>query len=188
MKISALVVVLLSLASPALAGIVHDESVNGDLGTNPAAPTALAFAVGGNTVLGTVSNVAGIDRDYITFTIAPNHMLTGLNLIALAPDNIAFASFNAGTTSFVPSVSTAGNFLSGIHITAADAGSDLMPLFVSSSVTGNSLPAASLGPGDYCFLIQQTSPITQSYSLEFVIQSAVPVEQSTWGRVKALFR
>ncbi|HEU4365529.1 MAG TPA: hypothetical protein VFT13_08700, partial [Candidatus Krumholzibacteria bacterium] len=177
-----------ALASPAVAGVVHDESVDGDLATNPAAPTPLAFTPGGSSVIGTVSNVGTVDRDYITFTIGPLEILTALNLVAISPDNLAFAALNAGTTSFVPDGSTIGNFLAGIHIAAAQVGTDLMPLFVSSSVTTNSLPAPFLGPGDYCFVIQQTSPITQSYSLEFFVESAVRTESSTWGRVKALYR
>ena len=77
----------------------------------------------------------------------------------------------------------------GIHPDAGDVGSDLLPLFVSSAVTTNSLPAPELGPGTYCFLIQQTNAIVQSYSLEFVLEEdGVQVDSKTWGAVKALFR
>jgi hypothetical protein len=187
MKITALAVALLALALPASGAVIHDESIDGDLATDPNAPTVLALSVGGNTVIGSVSNVGTTDRDYVTFTVAPNQILTGLNLLAIAPDNLAFAALNAGTTSFVPGAGTIGSFLSGIHIAAAQVG-DLLPLFVSSSVTTNSLPVPLLGPGDYCFMIQQTSAITQTYSLEFFLQASVPTENSTWGAVKALYR
>jgi hypothetical protein len=189
MKTCAIGFLLIALAVPANAALTHDEAVDGDLSTNPAAPTALAFAVGSSTVTGTTGNFDGtIDRDYITFTIAAGQELIGLNLLAFAPDNIAFASFNAGATSYVPSAATALNFLSGTHIIALFVGTDLMPLFVSDSVTGNSLPLPELGPGTYSFLIQQTSPILQSYSLEFVVSGPVPTAQSTWGTVKALYQ
>ncbi len=189
MKTCAIVFLLVALAVPASAAIIHDEAVNGDLGTLPGGPTSLAFAVGGNNVIGSTGNPTGTpDRDYITFTIAPGHSLVGLTLLALAPDNLAFASFNAGTTSFVPSVATAGNFLAGIHPDAGDVGTNLMLLFVSESVTGNSLATPDLGPGDYCFLIQQTSPITQSYELEFIVAGPVPTTEQTWGAIKALYR
>lgn len=189
MKTCAMVLLLVSLALPASAAVIHDESVDGDLSTNPATPTALAFAVGGNTVIGTTGNTTGtIDRDYITFTLGPGQMLTGLTLLGLAPDNIAFTSFNAGNVGVVPSGATIGDFLSGIHITAANIGSNLMILFDTASVTTNSLPTPDLGPGTYTYLIQQTSPILQSYSLEFIIQEAVPAATSTWGGVKALYR
>ena len=188
MKTCALVLLLVALAVPVSAAN-HDEGVNGDLSTDPGAPTPFALAVGANTIIGTTGNPTGtIDRDYITFNIPPGHMLTGLNLIAFAPNNLAFAAFNTGTTSFVPSAATALLFLAGIHPDASMIGTNLMPLFVSSSVTGNSLPTPDLGPGDYCFLIQQTSPLTTSYTLEFVLEGTVPTADKTWGGIKALYR
>ncbi len=189
MKICATILFLAAFAVPASAAIIHNEAVDGDLATNPAAPTPVVFAVGGNTIIGTTGNPSGtVDRDYITFTIPPGQILLGLTLHALAPDNIAFASFNAGTTSVVPSGATIGFFLSGIHISAADVGANLMINFSTLSVTTNQLPTPDLGPGDYCFLIQQTSPITQEYTLEFIIAAPVSTEASTWGGVKALYR
>lgn len=178
----------LALASPATGAVVHDESVDGDLSSDPAAPTAVVFAAGANSILGSMGNVGGVDRDYVTFTIAPNQVLTGLYLVALTPDDIAFAALNAGTTSYIPGGPTIGNFLAGLHLAPEYVGNDLMPLFQTESVTTNSLPAPSLGPGSYCFVIQQTGPISQSYALDFVITSALPAATSTWGRVKALYR
>jgi len=188
MKLCATVLLLVALAVPAGAAVVHNETVNGDLSSNAAAPTALVFAVGGNIVTGTVSNPGTPDRDYLTFTIPLGQILISLNLITFTPNNLGFAAFNLGATSFVPSVATAANFLAGIHPSGLDVGNDLMPLFVSSSVTGNSLSSANLPPGTYSFLIQQTNNIVQSYSLEFVIDSVVPTSQSTWGKVKSLYR
>lgn len=189
MKTCAIGFLLIALAVPVNAAVIHNEAVNGDLGTDPLIPTALVFAVGSSTVIGTTGNPTGVvDRDYVTFTLAAGQKLIGLNLLGLAPNNIAFTSFNAGATSYVPSATTAANFLAGIHITDAFVGSDLMPMFVSDSVTGNFLPAPELGPGTYCFLIQQTSPILQSYSLEFVVSGPVPTAQTTWGTIKALYQ
>ena len=67
-------------------------------------------------------------------------------------------------------------------------GTNLMPVFVSTSVTGNSLPSPMLGPGDYTFLIQQTSPITQVYTLDFILEGTVSTSSTTWGGIKALYR
>jgi hypothetical protein len=108
-------------------------------------------------------------------------------LLAFAPDNLAFAALNAGTSSFIPGAGTAANFLAGIHPAAADVGSNLLFTFDCCSVTGNSLPAPNLGPGSYCFMIQQTSPIVTSYTLEFVVQQPVATTASAFGLVKALF-
>lgn len=190
MKILATLGLLLALASPASAALIHDESVNGDLATDPSGPTLLAFALGGNTVIGTVANSAGAggDRDFITFTIPAGRALVALNLLVFTPDNLGFAAFNSGATSFIPSAATNGSFLAGIHPGGSNVGSNLMPLFVTSSVTTNSLPAPMLGPGQYSFVIQQTTDLVQSYALEFVLDTETPAQTTTWGAIKALFR
>ena len=188
MKLLATAALLALLIAPAGAAIVHDESVNGDLSTNPAAPTPIAFAQLSNFILGTTGNSGTVDRDYITFTIDSDRILGSLILHGLSPDNLAFAAFNSGSTSFVPSGSTAASFLAGIHPSGSHVGTDLMPLFVTSSVTGNSLSTPHLGPGTYSFLIQQTSPFLQSYSLEFVVDFVLPAKADSWGAVKSLYR
>ena len=56
-------------------------------------------------------------------------------------------------------------------------------------ITGNALPVPELGPGDYCFMMQQTSPvIVQEYIVEFVIQTTVSTTQDSFGAIKALYR
>jgi hypothetical protein len=190
MKLLATFVLSIALALPAAAAVVHDEAVNGDLSSDPLVPTPIAFAIGGNTIIGTCGNLGSpVDiRDYIRFTIPAGQRLTALNLVAYDPDNLSFLSFNTGTESQIPSGATSAFFLAGIHIAAAQIGTDLMPLFVSSSLTTHSLPQPELGPGDYCFLIQQTSPITQGYTLEFVLDVGTPTQGTTWGTIKSLYR
>lgn len=190
MKLTATLVLLLFLALPAAAAVVHNEAVDGDLSTDPNFPTPLVFGSGLNGVIGTCGNVGSPAdvRDYITFTIPAGRKLLALNLNVYAPDNLGFAAFNSGASSFIPSGATAAMFLAGIHPSGAMMGSDILPQFVCCSVTGNSLPAPELGPGTYCFLIQQTSAITTSYELEFFLDGAVSAHPSTWGAIKALFR
>lgn len=119
MKPFAIAALLVTLAGSANAAVIWNEGVDGDLGTNPAAPTALVFAIGGNTVIGSVRNSAVAppngDRDYLTFTIGAGQVLAGLNLLNWAPNNLGFLAFNAGATSYVPSAVTDPNFLAGIH-------------------------------------------------------------------------
>jgi len=190
MRTLATIALSIFLSLPAGAAVVHDEGVDGDLSTDPAIPTPLSFALGGNTVIGTCGNVGSPTdiRDYLTFTIPAGQVLSHLNLLAFAPDNLAFASFNAGTSSFVPSAATDLLFLAGIHPNGGDVGSDLMPLFVNRAETQNSLAVPQLGAGSYCFLIQQTSPLTTSYTLEFVLDTSVPTQAMTWGTIKRLYR
>jgi hypothetical protein len=190
MKLLATLVLSAALAFPAHAAIVHDEGVNGDISTNPNAPTPIVFAVGANRVIGSVRNggTPADPRDYLTFTIPPGAMLTPLTLVAFAPTNIAFASFNSGSTSWIPAFDTDPFFLAGIHVNTSAIGLDLMEQFVCCAVTSNALPGPFLGPGTYTFLIQQTNNITTSYTLDFVLQAAVPADASTWGGIKSLYR
>lgn len=188
MKTVAIALVLSALAVPASAAVVWDEGVNGDLSSDAANPTAIVFANGSNTISGIINGNPGIDRDFTTFTIGAGLMLSHVNLIVFSPDDIGFSAFNAGATSFVPSGSTNGSFLSGIHLDGLDVGMDLIPFFDTRSVTTNSLPAPNLGPGTCCWLIQQTGPLTQAYTVEFVVEPGMPVDPATWGNVKALYR
>jgi hypothetical protein len=191
MRLLATLLLVAAFASPSVAAVIHDESVDGDLSSSPAAPTPLVFALGGNTILGTTSNTSEnpLERDYITFTLPLGWKLVGLNLLAFSPDNIAFTAFNEGATSYIPSPITDTNFLAGIHISGPDLGTDLMPKFVCCAVTTNSLGVPELETGTYSFIIQQASAVVTTYSLEFVVsEDGVQVESSTWGRIKGLFR
>ena len=187
MKTLATLAVLLVLAVPATAAVVWNEGVNGDLSTSEATPTPLVFALGSNTVLGTVGAPSDT-RDYLTFTIPAGQKLSALNLLAWTPDNLGFASFNSGNTSFIPGAATDPLFLAGIHISSANVGTDLMPLFDTAAVTTNSLPAPELGPGTYTFLVQQTSAITEQHGFEFVLIGGTPNRETSWGRIKGLYR
>jgi hypothetical protein len=179
---------LLGLTASANAAVVWDESVNGNLSTNPAAPTPITFAVGSNIINGSCGNVSAQVRDFITFTIPASHTLTAVNLLAYAPENTGFAAVNSGTTSMIPSNTTIGFFMAGIHVDQILVGTDLFDAMRDASLTNDALTDSQLDPGDYCFVIQQTSPLIVTYSLEFVLQGPVATEPSTWGSIKALYR
>lgn len=188
MRTFAIALLLVAMALPAAATVVHDESGDGDLSNDPNVPTAIALGVGTNTITGTISGLP-IDRDFITFTIAPGHQLAHMYMTVFSsPNDRAFMAFNVGSTSYIPTLATNGLFLSGIHMDANDLNVDLMPLFVNRNVTTEALPTPMLPPGEYCWMIQQVSAIVQSYSFDFVVEAIVPAESSTWGQVKALYR
>jgi hypothetical protein len=187
MKTLAIVLLLAAAAVPASAAVVWDESINGDLATDPATPTPITFAIGTNSIIGTVSGTP-LDRDYITFTIAPGTVLAHLNLIAWDPDDYGFMAFNSGSTGLIPSGATNSQFLSGIHCITEDVGHDLMDYFATRKVTTNGLPQPQLGPGTYTWIVQQLSPLVETYQVDFVIETANPTAPSTWGKVKALYR
>lgn len=157
-----------------------DEATDGDLSWNPNAPTAVTMSVGSNVIQGSVSTGAGDTRDYITFTIAEGQALVALNQLSYVdipgggPGNRGFHSINLGSTSFIPSASTASSFLGGNHLDAETPGTDLLPSLATAPQAGTGF-AIPLGPGQYSYLIQQGGPQTSGYSMEFVVESTVAV-------------
>jgi hypothetical protein len=189
MKFFAIGILLLLFATAANAGVVWDESVNGPISPNPATPTLVVFSVGSNYIVGSVTNAAPTNpRDTITFTIPAGHTLTAIIMHAWGGNNTGFCAINSGNTSIVPSNPTIDFWMAGIHIDANLVDTDLLDPMHSASVTTQNLDASQLDPGDYCFLIQQTSPVLANYSLEFVLEGPVPTQPTTWGSIKALYR
>ncbi|MFK7961671.1 MAG: hypothetical protein AB8G96_14235 [Phycisphaerales bacterium] len=157
------------VTEPVSVPVVHDESVDGDLSSDPDAPTALGFELGANRIIGSVTSIAPGDRDFITFVVPGGRELSMLQVVAWSPADIGFVAVNAGATGFVPSPGTNGEFLAGIHVGAANVGTDIMPNFVSDSLTNNSLPEPRLGPGTYTLVVQQASPVLSAYTFDFVL-------------------
>ena len=187
MKTLLAALVITALATPAYAVVIHDEGGAGDLSSDPLNPTPVAFAVGSNTIIGSVVAPSDV-RDYITFTIPSDMVVTQINLLQYVPGDRGYSSINAGTTSLIPAGGNVASFLSGVHVDDVDEGTDLLEKFTDESIIPNSLSVAELGPGEYCFLIQQTGPTLTEYTLEFVTEVPVQIEASTWGRMKSLFR
>src|SRR6516164_2407520 len=95
MNSAALLALALTLAGPAAAATVWDESVNGDLSNDPLAPTSVGVAPGLNDVIGSagagspsfdpITGEPNFDTDFFTFTVP-----TGYQLKSLVPVSIAF--------------------------------------------------------------------------------------------------
>ena len=162
----------------AAAATVWDESADGDLSTDPNAPTSVTFSAGNNIITGTVGGPGNVG-DYITFTFAPDQGLTGLVLLDFASqmgDERGFNAINLGPTSFIPSPATQDNFLGGNHVNAFEAGTDILPRLATTPLVGPGFPIP-LGAGTYSYLIQQTASDLTSYSLEFQV---VPIPAAAW--------
>ena len=165
----------------------HDESIDGDLSTDPNNPTALTFSQGSNVISGTVQ-APGDTRDYLTFTIAADQALPRLLLLNYTDvssgggGDRGFQAIIAGSKSFIPSGGTIGSFLAGAHLDPLPAGTDILPTLATAPQggTGFSVP---LGPGTYTYHVQQTGAELTAYSLEFVV---VP-EPATTLLVAGLF-
>lgn len=169
-------VVAAAAASSAQANVLWDEGVSGDASGNPLTPSdAGVVMLGDNFFTGATTNTGGADqRDYITFVVPAGLEITQLLVITFSPSNIAWTHFDDGPTSVIPDAGTAASLLAGAHIQGViPSGTDIFGNYQTGSpnlLAGPGL-GATLGPGTYTFLMQQTSPILTSYSLNFV---AVP--------------
>src|SRR4051812_18732536 len=85
-------------APPARAGVVWDESTNGNLSTSQSAPSAATLAPGTNSVIGSVTG--GTDQEnFIALTVPAGNALTGLILTTYtSTDRQGFMGFQTGAT------------------------------------------------------------------------------------------
>lgn len=189
MKALAALLFVLAFTTSTHAAVIWDESVNGELSHSAAAPTILPITVGSNIVHASVGNPGGLARDYVRFIIPDGHVLTAINLLAYAPEDIGFTAINAGVHSFFPTPDTDIFFMAGIHLFHTDVGSDLLELMMTRAVTAEGLGYPEItDPGSYCMVIQQTAVVITTYSMEFVLAGPTSTESATWGRIKALYR
>lgn len=170
-----LAAVLLSGAT-ARAGVIWNESVNGDLSNSGLAPTPLKVSMGSNDLYGTTgksSSTGVIDRDYFTFTIPSGLVLSSIFVLpgthGLGPLGESFISVEAGpevTVSANPS--NAAGLLGWYHYSAADIGTDILPLMGSAGF-GSTGFAPPLPSGTYSFWVQEASVGTAPYGFDFEV-------------------
>ncbi|MCW5777098.1 MAG: hypothetical protein KIS87_11730 [Phycisphaeraceae bacterium] len=168
----AVFVSVLSLTAAAALGDVRwNEFVDGDISSDPNAPTPLTFGLGGNTIIG---SVLGPDdrRDYVTFDVPAGMALAALyqhqyvDLDTGGPGNWGFHAINAGNTSWIPDPTTVDFFLGSNHMFQEVPGTDVLPQLAEIPFGGIGFDIP-LGPGTYTYLIQQTGPDNTGYTLEF---------------------
>lgn len=178
---TALLVAAAALATPALADVVHDESVDGDLASMPDAPTPVAFAPGTNTIVGSVQSSAD-RRDFLTFTIPEGQVLSGIFLVEFVDGDTGgiadrgFVHLDDGPTTVVPSLVTAPDLLGGTHLDRTlfpTAGDNVLAALGAAADAGSGFDLP-LGPGVYSMNIQQTGPELNAYRIDFVLEPAAP--------------
>lgn len=158
------------LPTVAHAALVWDETIGGDFSGNGLEPTHIDIMPGGNTVLGTTGNAgAGIDRDYLSFTVPDGMLLTSLTLTE-ATSISGGSSFLALQEGPALTVTPAGvgveNLLGYTHYSYEHLGVNLLPMIAAGLSTG-------LPTGAYSLWIQETGG-PASYGLDFEV-TEVPV-------------
>jgi uncharacterized repeat protein (TIGR01451 family) len=169
-----------ALEDRAVPSVLYDESVSGDLSNSQSAPTALAPALGTNSVLGSVGTTSGT-QDWLSLHIPAGQQLDSLVLFSYtSTDAQGFTGVQRGT-SFVGSTSSPGSYLGYAHFgTGATnngpatnlVGTDILPIMGNTtSALGAQGFTPPLAAGDYTFLIQQLGAETQ-YQFDYHVSLA----------------
>jgi PEP-CTERM putative exosortase interaction domain len=166
------IVAVALLAGPAVqsvsAGVIYDETVNGELSSTFAATPLGILPVGTSTLLGAIPQVPVEDRgDFFTFVVAPDTQLTHLFFTF---DSTGFSSgvglfFKTGSQAAGPSIGSLNTTASGFT-----SGSDLFGFgnFVSGPLSSGTYRMDMVAVGADWGL--------NSYAFDFVVEapSAVP--------------
>lgn len=165
----------LAFVSAANAGVLWNETVQGDLSNDWLSPTVaqlVASEEGENILSGlTGDDGTGVDRDYITVTIPAGAELTGIILQDyFSPDFNMFMGVVAGTTVVNPEEATDQSVLGYALFGPTDVGIDLMDELGIARYPGGGF-VAPVGPGTYTFWIQQTGEPT-IYQMNFIVVPA----------------
>ena len=179
----------LLVATPTIAGVVHDEATDGDISGNSASPTVLAFEVGTNTVKGSVVGAVDV-RDFMTFTIPAGSELTAIQMVQYehltfgGAGNTGYHSLNVGATSQNPNMSNGSFYLGGDHVAGFQAGTDVLPVLASAPLAGTGF-TPPLAAGTYTYLIQQTGGNDPTgYTIDFVVECSSPAASAPYGAGK----
>jgi len=160
--------VVLGSAGIARAGVVWNESVNGDLSDDRLAPTNLTLHAGSNFLSATFGDG---DPEYVHFSLPAGTSLTALIHVSWAGtgDNLGFIGVQAGSVfTEPPTGTTVGNILGYAHFGPDEGtvGQDILPLM------GEGFAAIGFTPpltgSDYTFWIQQLGS-DAAFTLDFQV-------------------
>lgn len=179
-RLLVLAISLLLVTTPGIlfGAVAWDEVADGDISSDPNAPTPVTFAVGSNTVSASVVAPSDV-YDYLTFTILPGQTLTQILQMDFVdvdsgfPGNTAFHAIIVGSTSFVPDFDTIDSFLGANHMDPLPAGTDILPDLANATLGGSGFDLP-LGPGVYTYHVQQVDISLTGYVLDFIIEGEEP--------------
>lgn len=154
-------------AAPALAQVIHDESVDGDLSGDRFNPTAYVLGLGSNRLIATSSPG---DREFVALTVPAGMLMSALIQVDyIGEDEVAFAAVDDGPQFLVdPDAFTTAGMLGWTHFGPLifSNGSDILPAMGMGSGADGFVPP--LPAGTYTFWLQQTGQET-TYELDFFV-------------------
>jgi len=161
-----------AIVSAAGAGVVYDETIDGDLSDDRFNPTDIATALGSNRARMSVvdSNSPGGDRDYFTVSIGAGEFIDRIILDESSVgssgiDNTAFIGLAFDDIFDFDPVNLTGPGLVGFVLTDDTlVGTDIL-----GALSGG---LGSLGAGDYTFWVQQTGVDETTVGLDIRVAPA----------------
>jgi PEP-CTERM motif len=167
---SAFIALALGLGSVASAGVIWNETGNGDLSGDHLAPTVVGTLThGSNQIFGQTGNPGSPDspttpdRDYFVITVPVGLHLASITVLpGTTSGNVSFIGLQAGSQFTIPPVpnpSSAAGMLGWFHYSPAVIGQDILDdmSIPNRLMSGNSGFTIPLGPGNYAFWVQDTS-------------------------------
>ena len=181
-KIAALVGVLAAaFMHNAAAVAIWDEGADGDLSSDPGAPTVVAVDIGSNSFAG--SSGFG-DMDLLTFEVPSGARLAQIVLTMYDSSSaLAFLGIEAG--SGITDITSPEHLLGWVHTSAAMLGTDVLD--DAAQGPGAIGFTAPLGPGTYTLWVQETGSSPLSYAFDVVlIPGSTQLPEPTGGMLFTL--
>lgn len=158
----------LSVQGAALADVIHDESIDGDLSSDNLNPTFLNAAFENNEVIGSTIPTP-IDRDFFTITVDPGFELTAIlfQLYDTTEDQSFFAVQEGSQVSDLndPSMLLGTALIGGNP--GNQQGDDVLDDLGNAFLGGTGF-TGPLGEGTYTFWFQETAA-NVNYEFNFVV-------------------
>ncbi len=153
-----------------------NETTEGELSGDGAAPTFILFTEGDNLIEGTMGALGGVgpvDADVWTFTIAAGYYLTGINLVTYSAPTNGHQSFMAIDDALTINMSDPSLHLSnGLWTEELDGFgntyTNMLAILDAGPEFGGTGFDGPLGPGDYTFWVQEGAEQIQ-YCINFIV-------------------
>ena len=145
------------------ASVWIEAGVDGDLSDVGQTPTPLTFAVGKNTIQGTMGTpfLGDLDPDIFTITLSAGQQLTSIVVDSITPGQNSFFAISAGATIDMFNGSThLSNFLIGEP-------GEYFPRIAAPEFGGTG-HADPLGPGTYTVWFQETQ-LQRDYAMTYTV-------------------
>ena len=162
---------VLALVSIGHADTIYTESINGDLSNDGLSPTPVTVGAGNNIISGTTGGATAPNvRDYFTISVTSGlRFVSLLELSGTQAGNLGFLGMQSGPQVTLPTNTvTAAGLLGWVHYAPTSSDIDVLPTMAipANGSSGFGLP---LGPGNYSFWLQDSSPGTFNYSFNIVL-------------------